>query len=751
MQHPAAFLSVRHSEWAWPEDPPPLEEFPLREQILVVLAHQPWASASDIARRLDRDESDVYEACNELEKEGLIAGRAMGVTRRAQRRYVLTRAGVRHVTKAFRYKDLVRPALPRTWQMTEEGVTRMMRWLPMVESLYEILPTFWTSGLARPFQWQFPYPEPSSSSLVWLGVPTLTEVRWLPSSRLHVVTTWRFERDSKPARYCSFPFLWSGLLAQEDYLARSLRTTSKFIRCERDQTDAVWWDIEPPVVAIGTDEFGAFRSCIAYGDDVQVGSVDTAGALVWSAGASHSEWTWGETPPKSRSIGKPEAAAIGEGPDLVNLGGIPEYRVLSFIAEFRSATREILKTALRMSGESVNAAVEALVGRGLVTRVGKHFYVTQRAREMLADRDRIDANRLVEVTYEDPEGADAERERRHDKAVAQVAAEFLRAKMPVAAGWRWVVSWEDGQLVPDLWVRVPDPGREEGIWVAVEVEFSARTEKRIEKKLRSYRLASIRIDKDFPVLVITGEEPAAKRFDDLARNVTVHSTTLKQFRTRVWEGPESVWRRNSRPAALTDIASERLYHLRQPTGRSLDYSKPTPEVWETLMGEERIWAVPWAEGLGQETPLIDPHLLAEMDRMLDEGKAVPSISRPVSGLLPPTPSPAAPGKAAAVQARAPQEALPPRVPSPGPTRTRPTPQDLVQNRRQVLRKVGFLVAEADRVAGRRLEEAGLTDAERLCLQRVRAILIYGAARKFQIDQLGLQKVVHHCSRAGGPA
>ena len=67
------------------------------------------------------------------------------------------------------------------------------------------------------------------------------------------------------------------------------------------------------------------------------------------------------------------------------------------------------------------------------------------------------------------------RERRHDSAVAEAAAAFRGVGIPVAAGWRWVVSWNDGQLVPDLWVQLPVPGREEGIWVAVEVEFSAKT------------------------------------------------------------------------------------------------------------------------------------------------------------------------------------------------------------------------------------------------------------------------------------
>ena len=566
---------------------------------MVTLAHQPWASASDIAKTLDVSYPETYNVCHELEKNKLIAGRELSVSRRITRRYVLARKGVMHVTRPFQYKGLLRAALPLTWQMTEEGVTRMLLWLPMIESLYEILPTFWTGGLARPFQWQSMYPEPSCSSLVWLGVPTLTEVLWLPSGRLHAVVTWRFERDDKRLRYFSIPFFWAGLLPQEGYKSRSLRLGSEYIRAARNPEDDIWWDINAPVVAIGMDQFAAWRARTAYGDDVEVGAVDTAGALIWSAGASHSEWTLRDTPPQARSIGHPEAAAIGEGPDLVNLGGIREYRLFTFLSQFRGATKANLATAFHMSRGAVTTVLDRLEDRGLVTNAGKNFYVTQRGLDMLTARDRVDVRRLVEVTHVNPEGADAIRERRHDSAVAEVAAAFRGAGIPVVAGWRWVVSWHDGQLVPDLWAQVPVPGREEGIWVAVEVEFSAKTEKRIEtRKLRSYRLATVRLNRTFPALVITGEKLAAKRFDDLAGDLLMLTTTLKEFRTGVWEGPESVWRCKGHPVGFSDITREhRAYHLLQQTGRSLDYSKPSPEVWARLMNEEVIWADPWAEGL----------------------------------------------------------------------------------------------------------------------------------------------------------
>ena len=727
MQHPTAFLTLRPHVEGRPEDAA-LEPFPLEERILVVLAQQPWASAADLVKRLDVSESDIHKACHELEEnKKLIVGRELGVTRRMQRRYVLTRQGVMHVTRTFQHQDQVRAALPLTWQMTEEGVTRMLLWISMIESLYEILPAFWTSGLAEPFQWQSMHPDPSCSSYVWLGQPTLTEVRWLPRGRLHAVATWRFEDSPRRPRSYSIPFFWAGLLPQEDYRSRSLRLGSEFIRSHRGPKDAIWWDIEPAVAAIGLDEFAAFRSRTAYGDDVQVGALDTAGALVWSAEASHSEWTLGDRLPQAKSIGHPEAAAIGEGPDLVNLGGIREYRLFAFLSEFRAATRADLVKTFRMSRGAATTALNRLEDRGLVTSVGRNLYVTQRGLQLLADRDRVDASRLVEVTHLDPEGEAAIRERRHDSAVAGVAAELKGAGIPAVAGWRWVVSWDDGQLVPDIWILLPVPGREEGIWVPVELEFSAKGKRRIEEKLRSYRLAQVRLGRTFPLLVITGEALPAKRFDNLAGDLPLATTTLKEILTGVWEGPESVWRRRGHPVGLSDIAREHSApHLRQPTGRSLDYGKPSSETWARLIGKEFIWSDPQTEDLDWEPPPLDwepppmdRQLQAKMDRVLNEVKAEPPANKPVSAPTPPTPPPTPVGKA-------------------------PAPQDRARQRSQALSRMDRLVASADSLAGIRLKQSGLTDEERLCLQRVRVIITYGANRHYQAKEQMVEQSLQRC-------
>ena len=335
------------------------------------------------------------------------------------------------------------------------------------------------------------------------------------------------------------------------------------------------------------------------------------------------------------------------------------------------------------------------------------------------------------------------RERRHDSAVAEVAARFRGADMPVAAGWRWVVSWPDGQLVPDLWVRVPVPGREAGIWVAVEVEFSAKSKKRIlNRKLRSYRLAEVRLKKSFPILVITGETVAAKRFDDLAGDLVIFTTTLKEFVKGVWDGPESVWRLNGRPVALSELAEEYRAHLWQRTGLVLDHSKPSPEVWEGLCSEEFICSAPWSGGIGQEVPPISPQLQAAMDRLRNEGQAGHSTSEQVSDAISPTPSPATVRRGVTAQDRVLHEAA--TAPAPAPARTPATAEDVARHRWSMLRKIDPMIAEADWAARRRLLRTDLDDAERLCLERVRAIIAYGAAQQLDADTDSIEKVLQQC-------
>ena len=72
MQHPTAFLTLRPHAEGRPEDAA-LADFPLEERILVVLAQQPWASAADLAKRLDMmSESDIHKAVTSWRRTNML-------------------------------------------------------------------------------------------------------------------------------------------------------------------------------------------------------------------------------------------------------------------------------------------------------------------------------------------------------------------------------------------------------------------------------------------------------------------------------------------------------------------------------------------------------------------------------------------------------------------------------------------------------------------------------------------------------
>ena len=210
-------------------------------------------------------------------------------------------------------------------------------------------------------------------------------------------------------------------------------------------------------------------------------------------------------------------------------------------------------------------------------------------------------------------------------------------------------------------------------------------------------------------MVITGTAVAAERFDNLARNLPLIVTTLTEFLTGVWEGPDSAWRREGRPAALSDFAWEQRDHHWQTTGQTLDSSKPSSGVWDSYQREEAIWLDLQGEGLYGASPPIGPEFAAALDHAMNQAKARPSATEPVSTLTPPEPPPA-------------------------PVSSEDVIKDRARRRRELLREIHRLLPVADDNVEESLRAGNLSEAERLCLRRVRAIINYGAYRHNQANR-----------------
>ena len=92
---------------------------------------------------------------------------------------------------------------------------------------------------------------------------------------------------------------------------------------------------------------------------------------------------WKRPVPRPGSSGIRENAVQAQGVEVLNFGGIREYRLFCFIAQFRAATRANLAKAFKMSRRAVNDVMTILEGRVLVTEVEGHLYVTQGGLDML--------------------------------------------------------------------------------------------------------------------------------------------------------------------------------------------------------------------------------------------------------------------------------------------------------------------------------------------------------------------------------
>ena len=711
----------------------PLSKFPLQERILVAGTQQPFFSVPNMTARLRVP--GVRDKCKALVEEGLLEVRGLGVIRTRAERYVVTGDGVEYLRSPARYGSVERPALALTRQMTEEGLKRELERIPMLEVLYELVGSWHSNGIILPYVDEFPYGHPAFTNRACMYKAEVIDVKLLSRGRLHAVVSVCFLGSGGELEIRHIPVVWSGLLPQEGYQGRSLRE-EEFFYCPKLNDGYGFSDEVPPVVVIGTDMFAAWRAPRAYGEDIAVAAVDTDNNVLWALGAICGEWVQ-KSLPQAGPLGQPENAIVESAPDIINLKGVRSYRAADYLADFRGATRIYIERAFRMSPTSKNEAVDDLVALGIAveTKAG-HIYLTQQGVGMIAKRDRVNPDRLVEVTYLDPNGDDARRELGHDDGVAQLGAEFLHRKYPAVAGWREIMAWPDGQIVPDLWVLVPVPGTDRAVWVPVEFERTARGESRIRRKLRNYKRLAARLKLRLPLLVVTEDALPATRFDAQAGGLVMLTTTLKELVPGAWEGPNSVWRRNGERVSLSEVTRGSLGRLWQDTGVKVDKSGPGDDFWERMIGGESGCEAPYGtSGIPgfsvRRPPDVPPTTEAEPVPVNDveatETEAVESAGTE-SGLQPPADT--VQNVADSTFTAEASLGLPRHL------------DERPERYSKDLAEISTLIDAVDAVAAERLRNPDLLRGEFLSLARLRGIIAYGMGKQIGVNnpELGRQAV-----------
>ena len=141
-----------------------------------------------------------------------------------------------------------------------------------------------------------------------------------------------------------------------------------------------------------------------------------------------------------------------------------------------------------------------------------------------------------------------------------------------APGFRWVVTLSDPnlgdtQLKPDLWVQLPCPnGR--NVWLPVEYELTARTDRAILRKLRPWIVAA-EFGRYWPVVFVVPDEQTCEKIKSIGYNlgIPVAAATVKDFELGLKMGLSidlRFWRAGEGRVSVADWTQMVVQHWRRP-------------------------------------------------------------------------------------------------------------------------------------------------------------------------------------------
>ena len=180
----------------------------------------------------------------------------------------------------------------------------------------------------------------------------------------------------------------------------------------------------------------------------------------------------------------------------------------------------------------------------------KHRYkITESAMKVLAPLDGTRPGKIwrrIEMKrWDNMDGFE-----QHEYGVADLVGQFLAAGCPWAAGWQiWESYGIEGAIRPDAAVYLSNSPFGPG-WHYIEYERSARTPRRIRRKLSAY--ASLRREDNFPVLVVCATDLAERHFQEAgtAMDIGLVTTTIARLEKHGGVNNTACWRLGSQPVLL---------------------------------------------------------------------------------------------------------------------------------------------------------------------------------------------------------
>lgn len=478
-----------------------------RERDEIVVRHALWMMplldviALMATTRLGRHRA--YRALSSLRRRGLVARASLGRTQGVCQRSWLTKQGV----LATRYEL----GLPVPWQTTQIGLRWLVLRLPMVEQFYAVAPELMCHPDVLTPRQVYLTPDPDEAPVDFTDDLLMVKFQWIREGEIHAIVS--YENGAW------FPLIWVGCLVSGTVVRRKLAKARK--QLDEDLLPAGW-------VVICEDGLAAHQSSDQWDGYEALVVVPGHPAVRQMRPSAFSHRRLVETA-EPAALGSPESIGVWlmEDAAMLALNGRTAYYMFMDIAEWAGATARQLEIRW---GPGYRAVLRPLRNSGLVIRLEGGHYLTRAGILAAAHMNRISwqSVRARLGVYLNEDGVYRRDQQRHNRSVIEVACELARRGYEVYGGWRALRNVPGvTQVDPDAFVlRGPDGQLRE--WF-VEVELSARTPARIERKMQPYRLVHQHTGEQITSVWFVDTVPVRDRFRRMGAGLEMECFTLGEF------------------------------------------------------------------------------------------------------------------------------------------------------------------------------------------------------------------------------
>ena len=462
---------------------------------LLVLFQMPLACADDLAVATGWSRSHCNRAALELKDAGLADSVAVGWSLRFKVRWRLTPSGCGALWE-----------YGLSWN-GEGALGQLLARLPAVEWFYRIAGELEGCGQLLSWQWTLGYP-------FW-AVATYSR-GWVA-------------------------FIWTGGLESEAHLFDEMSRMSAGFDELSPSVGGAW----PGLVVVAAGD--PWQRDVAMNAAARLGLGGQAGVwCVWDgsrAGVAEMGlsrgWIW--APARDRLQGGWSLESRLEAGFAARSDGVVVSQLLDAVLMWPGVWFSQLAKLVALPRRRIGDSVDWLLAAGWIESDNEgRFHVSTRGLDRLAARDGIHMGGALRRTVRQISSY-GERIRDHEEGIIRLCASFAERGGWSAPGWRALHLMQGHQLVPDAVVHLRESPFGIG-WHYLEYEKRARSQRRVEDKLRGYLAAERR--NDWPLLVVCYNETVEAKFAESGRNLPLATTTLKRVARYGRKNGNDVWRCN---------------------------------------------------------------------------------------------------------------------------------------------------------------------------------------------------------------